>query len=173
MGISSTYLAMIGQSRAGVIGSTLIGTQTLAVGASRITFTSVPAYRVYMVVFQGSTGGDSNIGLQFNGDTAANYQYQQVYASHTTLSAYRYTGETYCKIGNGDTGVNTTTVAYLFVGSATKMKTCLAQSDKFNANAIFAYATWNNTADLVTQISLYAEVGGFEAGAVASLYGVV
>lgn len=66
---------------------TFISQQVLGAAAASVTFSSIPqTYEDLVIVFNGrgtDAGADVAIRLQFNGDTAANYDYEQAFFQNT------------------------------------------------------------------------------------------
>ena len=87
---------------------TLIASSILSTTASSIDFTSIPAtYTDLLVKYSARTNRaniNSDVYLQFNGDTAANYSYRRIYGDGSTANSDSLSSNAkggFCGIANG------------------------------------------------------------------------
>ena len=157
-----------------------IATQTLASAASSITFSSIAAsWTDLRLVFvdKGATGSPFAI-MQYNGDTATNYSYTDLYGSGTAAGSARATSS--ARIAINDWGNPTTTIPQLsnidiFSYAGSTFKTCLINTSNDNNGSGYTenrVGLWRSTA-AITSIVLTASSGGnFAIGTTATLYGI-
>ncbi|MCA1593036.1 MAG: hypothetical protein LC754_10380 [Acidobacteria bacterium] len=171
---------------------TLISEQILAAAANSVTFSAIPqTYRnlqLFMSVKTADTaGGNDDVAIQFNGDTAANYAHQRTWTTSNS-----YTGST----GNGETGAVMASVmtsytgtgvpanyfseVQAYIGSYTatdRIKAVRAQCDFVTTMASGIYlldgvAFWLNAA-AINAMKIYTTGGSnFVAGSKFQLYGI-
>jgi hypothetical protein len=156
---------------------TALATVTLGGSDSSITFASIPAtYRDLILVINGSTTGNADYGLRFNGDSGANYSF--VYmggngssaasgsntANQIVLDAYFWRSSEI-----------STNIAQVMDYSATdKHKTVLSRNNVAGGGVDAFASRWANTA-AITSVEVFIATGGqsFATGTTLSLYGVI
>ena len=158
----------------------LIQTTTLSTSASAVVFSSIPATFTDLVISSRAfTSTNTQVDLQFNGDTSTNYNYGVWDVPATgTASAPNVRSATAIQInawsvntGNTD-NPSVANVNIFDYANATTYKTLLTRSFSTNIagnSCIDVFTgTWRSTA-AVTSISLAST---FVAGTVISLYGI-
>lgn len=165
-----------------------LGDVTLGASTTNITFSSIPSgYRALKIEIQARTdnaGALDNIALQFNGDTAANYDQESLTGNNVTASAVNVVGQTFVLVGATPSAGATrasiagaSTVTIPNYSSTTFEKSFHAENisvDSTAANGIarITGGSWRNTA-AITSIKLFPQAGtNFVTGTRATLYGV-
>ena len=160
-------------------GFTLIeDTGPLASPAASITFntglTDYTKFRLTLYVIKDGSAGVAQ--LRINGDTGANYAWQQLKANSTTASGARSTGNTSYHIANTSL---TASLPALFTCEVSKPLSTTPGRITSSASVMVSSAIefvsqsgeWNNTADLISSISILASAGDFAANTRAVLEG--
>lgn len=162
----------------------LISEQTPS-GTATVSFTSIPAtYRDLVVIVRGraaATAVASSIGLQFNGDTGANYFRQRLTGNNATASAAIAVAVTSMDIGNilaatatANFASGTEITIYDYRGT-TFTKVAFSQMTYPETAAAAGQFVeirsggWNNT-NAITQVDVICG-SNFVSGSVVSLYG--
>jgi len=152
---------------------TPLATVTVAIAATSITFSNIPAtYRDLVLVANYSTPIGSSSQIQFNSDTGSNYSTVSMRGDGSSVNSALFT-TSFIQPSNGTGEAGGTRNMYrlqLMDYSATdKHKTTLLRMD--NAGHTQAQANrWANTA-AITSIYLYNAT--FSIGSTFSLYGVI
>lgn len=156
-----------------------VGTRTLAAKSTSFDFTGLNGDRdvLYLLSCQvkSDSGNMGETGLRFNNDTGSNYGYQEVYAQNTGITAARYTART-----NINAACNAWTTGYggmanilIFAKSGFNRCTLGSSVQDINGTAIeylnMDGGTWQNTADVINQITLYTGTDKIAAGSVCRL----
>jgi hypothetical protein len=157
-------------------GFTLIEDTVLGSAAASITFSDLGDWTKFRLTLYAIGDGSAKVvSARLNGDTGTNYARQQLGANSTTVAGERVTG---------DTDFNINSVATL---GANQMMLCTLEISKpltttpargtasvaYNSTVVleeFAYE-WNNTADLISSITILSSSGNFAAGSRAVLEG--
>ena len=167
-------------------GLTLIGTQTLAVGAASVTFGSIPQdYKDLVLVW--SLRGDTAVAntdffARLNGDTGANYDYEFVHWFATGSSINQSTGQTAGRIASITAGSATASHASVgrleipnytdttfFKGAFSDFFSSLGTGGFSQGRGLYGF-NWRSTA-AVTSITVFPSAGNIIAGSTVSLYG--
>lgn len=171
-------------------GFTSIATITAAGGESSLTFSSIPQtytdlqLRVFAKdTFTGSASATQSI-IYFNGDTAANYAYHQMYGNGSAVSSTGNSSATSMAIipdfllGTGLTnifGAGIYDIADYRNTSKYKTLKALGGGDwnvsTTNASVGLGSGLWMSTA-AITSITLLKANSGFAAGSIFALYGI-
>jgi len=157
----------------------------LGANAATISFSSIPGtYQTLQIVIQGrltASVADDYFYIQFNGDTGANYDNQQLFADQGTASAAVQTGQTKARCGTmtgatGPTngaGVNIMTIP--FYANTTFTKTLRSSGAEKYSSVNFPLnefaVRWNSTS-AITSITFLLSSGNFLSGSRATLYGM-
>ena len=157
-----------------------IATQTLASAASSITFSSIAASwtDLRLVIVPIATGAsDYNLFMRFNGDTASNYSYTNLYGTGTSAGSAG-TSSTSINLIFGSLGFKTTPslwTADIFSYAGSTYKTALTTgSNDLNGsgNTVRTVGLWRSTA-AITSLVLSTDSGNnFASGTIATLYGI-
>lgn len=170
------------------LGSVRIADTTLGAPTTNITFSGISGtFKSLMIVFQGRSdrAAVSDVAvLQFNGDTGANYDAQNVQGSNVTASANSSTGGTVAGFGQiPGTGVTRANIAASititipnYANTSFEKSFCglggFADSTAANNIVELRCSSWRNTA-AITSIKLFPNVGtNFTTGTRATLYGL-
>ena len=160
-------------------GFTLIEDQVLGSAAASITFnTGLSGYTKFRLTLYVIGGAASNIRgwLRLNGDSGANYAYQYIAAGDTVVAPARSTGQAQIVIA-GPSEISPATAATIAVEVQKPTSTVPARISagaSYYPGAISMTITegeWNNTADLISSISIITSVGDFAANTRAVLEG--
>ncbi len=173
----------------GATGSmSLIAESILSADAADVTFSAIPqTFSHLMIVLNGrGTSATSVVGvaMQFNGDTAANYDSQTIVGANTTLTGAALQAQTSTRIGIiPDSSATRSTQAGMCkalipaYAGATYEKQWAAESAQMystTAGTRYAYSIsggWRS-ASPITSIRVFPEANNFKAGTVVSLYGI-
>jgi len=162
--------------------SVLVGT------TASVTFSSIPAtyrnLRLYVLCRSDTAGVQTNLFMQFNGDTAANYDYQEMAGQQAATAAV----ESLAQIGipmrempaAGTTASHPAifTIDIPWYASTTFLKLSINQSSWSNGTATGSLVTrnamgrWRSSA-AITSIRLVPGAGSFIAGSSFALYGFI
>lgn len=175
-GAGTTYTAQTPSS-----GMALISNQVLASPAATVTFSSIPqTFTNLKLVIQASastTAGFNALLLQFNGDTAAHYQWQELFGAAGSPGASTSGGlVTSVQLGN----LSDTTSS--IIGGATEITVPNYAGTVFNKSllsftqgdqtAVMSVGGWSSTAALTQIQFLLGSAGNFVTGSTFSLYGM-
>jgi hypothetical protein len=157
---------------------TPLATVTLGGSDASITFASIPAtYRDLILVINGSTTGNADFGLRFNGDSGANYSFVYMGGNGSGTASGANSGETQVVLDAyfWRSTERSNLVAQIMDYSATdKHKTVLSRNS-VASGGVDAFANrWANTA-AITSVEVRVSTGGqsFATGTTLSLYGVI
>lgn len=167
---------------------TLISSSTLGSNQTSVTFSSIPSTYTDLVLIMSVRAANSSGNptmsplIRFNGDTATNYSYTELYTSNgTSAASFRASSQT-----AGDTTFNgTTTTANTFSNTELYIPNYTVSANKpfsmytvaeNNATAGYIYTgaeLWRNTAT-INSIALvsYNGVESFATGSSFYLYGI-
>jgi hypothetical protein len=155
-----------------------IATQTLGSAASSITFSSIPStYTDLRLVFSGTAVGGGNFLVQYNGDTATNYSFTELYGTGSSASSTFGTTQSSINLTQAG-GMPTTTVMMafdIFSYASSINKTCLAtySNDENGSGTVeFTVGLWRSTA-AITSIKIFPSSSyGFVSNTTATLWGI-
>lgn len=154
---------------------------TLALDTATIALPIVGGFRNFMLLGSGRVSEAAAIGsvnARFNGDTAANYDFGDLYQTNTTVEGFYNPGETYVRVGwfpGTSTSANYvgafTTYLYNYNSSAYKQtSTQYVTATQSTMESGVMHGIWKNTSK-VTSMLLHC-TGNFIAGSSFSLYGI-
>lgn len=172
-----------GSSATSQIAKTVLGSP-----AATISFTSIPnTFNQLKIYFEGASSvvaTTDTVYVQFNGDTATNYNYEAVLGTATTASAAQAAATTQVHCGAitgstgpaGESGPLTLEIPFYAGTTFRKHGLCLTGNEASdtvgNFFSVFAWFTWKSTA-AINQITLGLTSGAnFITGSSAALYGV-
>jgi hypothetical protein len=154
--------------------------QKLAAPASSVTFSAVPAgyTSLRLTGYIASVASSGNIELQFNGDTAAHYDWEVLYGGGQAPVSAAANATTYARVGYmSSTAVAPTAFDAVIVGYSlgvgyTVGRCTTARWDNFSNLAFSEFYTfdWRSSA-VVTSLTITA-AGNMGTGTTFSLYGV-
>ena len=157
---------------------TLIEDTVLGSPAASITFnTSLTSYTKFrLTIYAIKDGVAGSIYVRLNGDTGNNYARQYVLAEGTTVAGGRANGDNGMKLAAGF-AANGTAIDTLEISKPlTTTPARVTRSTAFIRTTVgitleeLVYE-WNNTADLISSISILASAGDFAANTRAVLEG--
>jgi hypothetical protein len=152
-------------------------------GAASVTFSGIPStYKHLQVRVLGRDTIESagDLRWQFNGDTALNYSFHELYANGSTASSFGYGGTGYGNLSNWASFLSQTnqfSAAILDItdyADTTKYKTGRVIGGRNNNGSgtiELASMSWRNTA-AVSSIYFYLTAGNFAEYSQFTLYGV-
>lgn len=154
-----------------------IATTTLGSAASSITFSSISsAYTDLRLVWVGSTSSATFIRMQLNSDTATNYSTTYLNGNGTTAASLNSVNSSNMAQNSAATTIGNkcmiTSDWFSYAGSTykTALNTWIndVNGSGLVENKVFL---WRSTAAIST-IYLYLSAGNFEAGTIATIYGI-
>jgi hypothetical protein len=156
--------------------------------ATDVTFSSIPStYRDIEIRVRGrGTTAATLIGvfMQFNGDTAANYDWEGTQSNNTTTASFNGNATTGVQLGNLAAASATASTADFLVATVADyrgttfrkaghsrgtIRTTTTASGAFNES----FAFWWRSTSAITSVKVYPTAGGFVDGSVVSLYGLM
>jgi len=165
-------------------GLKLIEEQLLGAPAASFDFLTIPQYYMHLkIIYQGRGDLAANtdpVYLRFNNDSGNNYDTEaNLVGVGGTIESF---GISYMKCGDIVAGSGTADLSNQGViwinnySGAVFHKTCsvVSQMKYQNAAPIYSYQNsgfWRNTV-AITRITIYTDVGDFDTGSIASLYGL-
>jgi hypothetical protein len=159
----------------------LIASTTLSSTAADVTFSSLGSYTDIRVEVSCQTSEASNIGLQFNGDTATNYDWVSLNGRSEGGSPVSAKASNAASLSiNWYTASVTNAWAKIFVDimsyrNSTR-KTILSRAITTSGNSTFSgneliAGTWRSTS-AITSIKVISGGGTFNVGTTITLYGI-
>lgn len=169
------------------VGGLALITETVTSGsAANVPFSSIPAiYRDLEIRVRGrgtTAAALVGINLQFNGDTGANYDWEDTQSNNVTTASFNNNAVTLALIGNIAAASATANVADFLVAqvgdyrgttfqkaglSRGTIRTSTAAAGAFNESFSF---WWRSTA-AINAVKVFPSAGAFVDGSVVSLYG--
>jgi hypothetical protein len=157
-----------------------IASQTLTSAASSVTFSSIPttlggkALRdLILVVDWLGSGGNSNAGLRFNGDTSTNYPF--VFMRGTGSSSSSSFSSSATAILGGHVATTTRRALTVFqimdYAQTNKHKAVLLRGHRADGQVEAVAGKWINTA-ATNQLTIVTTSNSYAAGSTFSLYGI-
>jgi len=149
---------------------TLIEEKTLAVDATTMVFSAIPAYDNYYLTGQWF-GTVSTYGyLRLNADTGANYGWQNLVANGAVISASNASATTHMIQGPLDDTV--LSEVNISISNQAAYRKTISSTCGCRLESYWSSGEWRNTADLITSITLFTGGGDFKAGTSISLFGL-
>ena len=132
---------------------------------------------LYMLSYIGVDNG-SGVGqhmLRLNGDSSANYGYQQLVGVNTVVQAGRSTIQDKFEIGYTNASYPTTFSQTLLYSASGNERPCITTSAKLMGGTTASYMnlfgqSWNNTSSNITSMTVAAQSNSFKQGTSISLY---
>ena len=144
---------------------TPIATQTLATGASSVTFSSIPqTYTDLVLVTQEYTTGTPTaygISVQFNGDTGSNYSNTLVSGNGSSAASSRATNKIGAWIGYESYSANWTNIVTNIqnYSNSTTYKTLITRSSVASNYVAAGTSLWRNTGAISSITVLSTDFG--------------
>lgn len=155
----------------------LIETQTISGTDTSLTFSTIPTdFRDLEIVYFGKSTGSQDLTLRFNGDTSANYDWQRLLVSNTSVSGLESLAATSMAVGiTGAVASSGRILIPSFQQTAYQHSVTASASAKLSAVAggltIRNFAGFWRTTGAITSITLIAGSTSPLTGSVFSLYG--
>jgi len=158
---------------------TLINSTTLSTAAASVTFSSIPGtYTDLVLVITGKgTGGDgdTNLYLQFNGDTGSNYSATRIKGDGSSATSARITSQT--SIASNPAWYLRSSTDYVGIiniqdySNSSTYKTVLSRHNN-NGQAVLAeVGLWRSTS-AITSVVASTGPNNFATGSTFKLYGI-
>ena len=156
---------------------TLIASNTLSSAAATVTFSSIPATYIdlVLVINYGVTSNLYAPRIRFNSDTGANYSDTIVSGNGTTATSERHSGAT--SISGSSTGVtnillqNVSTLSVMDYSNTTTYKTLTGRNSAPGNEASAFVGLWRNTS-AINSITILVGAGDLMSGSTFKLYGI-
>lgn len=160
-----------------------LANETLTGADADLDFTSIPAHWSHLVLKvsgQNDGAGESNTRLRFNGDTGANYDWQQVQGVAAAASAGESIADSFINIGNTPAAtagyLGQMYVVIFDYASTTLHKGIIAVSGRKQGTAsgnltVRATVGWWRNAAAINRITVSPAAGNLTAGSRATLEG--
>jgi len=164
---------------------TLLETITVgAAGASSVTFNSIPGTGytdlVLKVSARGTATGLPDVRMQFNGDTASNYQARELYGDGAIAQSNTYTTtDAHFQMNGSSTTASTFTNSEIYIPNYTSSNQKSLSGDAVNENnsastsvqARLVAWKWSGTV-AINSITISTNTGNYAEHSTFSLYGV-
>lgn len=149
----------------------------LTTAQAAISFGSIPqTYRHLLLVLQAQAGASSsNPALQFNGDTAANYSWSDIYSSGTSVVTSSAASATALICGYGGTSNTAPSVAFVIIhnyAQITMYKLASALATNSTPGMALFGGIWKSTAAISSLSIIDSNAQAFQPGTLVSLYGL-
>src|ERR1700722_11671924 len=162
-------------------GQQLISSHILGATAATITFSAIPQtynnLRLVIQTYSDVAGINANsVSAQYNGDTGANYYFNEIYAttSISVGSAYSGAGQASARYGNVNQSENNPIIAAMTVDIPNYTGTIFTKASLGSSFCalywLYCGAVWTGTA-AITSITLLLDSGNFAVGSSFYLYG--
>jgi hypothetical protein len=142
---------------------------------SSVTFSSISGvYRDLVLIASGFTAAQSEVRMQFNDDTGANYSNLNMYGSGSGTASTSSSGAGFINHSVINWYVDDpASVIYQIMDYATtdKHKSMLTRQNRYGQGTAMHISRWASTS-AITKIKLYAQSSTFVAGTTFTLYGV-
>ena len=165
-------------------GPILLAESTVGVGgAASITFSSIPQiYRGLLVTFSAlSDSGVVAVNVRFNGDATANYDWERLIATATTLTGGEAIGASSLRIGSMANVAGAFSSAEARISEYTRtdrQKVVIAHGARIAGNATGNIiierdtGTWRTTGSAITSVTFIPDSGNFAQDSVFRLFGL-
>ena len=157
---------------------TPIATTTLGSAVASYTFTSIPSTYTDLVLISSMQTSIANDAarLEFNGDTASNYSFTQLYGNGSTATSNRATSQTAGRFANdcpNSTYFGTYVTQIQNYSNATTFKTMISRGNAANQSLQTFVTLWRKTPEAITSMKIAPESGGtLLTGSTFTLYGI-
>jgi hypothetical protein len=150
-----------------------LATLTLGSTASTVTFSSiVGTYKdLRLVVSATNSTTSTNLRIQYNSDTGANYAYVLMNGDGSATSSTNNLAIAYALSGENYVAESMQTIDILDYSATDKHKTALVRNNRPAGGVTATVTRWANTA-AITSFIVYPGASTFAAGSTFTLYGV-
>ena len=156
----------------------LIESQTLSSGISSVTFSSIPAtYMDLIIVMRAKCAtADANISLQFNADTASNYSYTFLDGNGSAAFTSRGTNQTSGAVDNYgqiQQNFNSNDIINIFdYSNTTTYKTYTSRANNGGTGIDAIVGLWRSTSAINSVKLICSGSRNFDIGSTFKLYGI-
>ena len=132
----------------------------------------ITGYTDLVVVVNGSISStNSDIGWQFNSDTASNYSQTSMYGTGSAAASDRGS-TTFVRLGRLSTSNSTSIINFQNYSNTTTYKTSLARGNAADALVITNVGLWRSTAAITSITATVASGANFTVGSTFTVYGI-
>jgi len=146
-----------------------LATTTLSSAASSVTFSSLPSYRDYIVVVNGTASATDNVYIEANLDATSNYPAVSMYGDSGGAGSGTGTNTGF-NAGRFQTSPSMLICQIMDAGASDKHTTALARYGSPTTFVTAAASRWQNTA-VITSLKV-KHSGTFSSGTTFSLFGI-
>ena len=137
-----------------------------------LDLTGITGYTDLVVVVNGSISStNSDIGWQFNSDTASNYSQTSLYGTGSAAASDRGSS-TFVRLGRLSTSNSTSIINFQNYSNTTTYKTSLARGNAADALVITNVGLWRSTAAITSITATVASGANFTVGTTFTAYGI-
>jgi hypothetical protein len=155
-----------------------IATQTVAVAASSVTFSSIPStYTDLRIVIVPTALTSDNFAFRFNSDSGTNYSQTRLAANGSTVTSSRTTSQTELQLTSsfniGTTPTMRTLDVFSYTGSTFKTMFIEETADTNGAGGLNKRVGLYRSTSAINSINFFAQgVASFAIGSTFTLYGI-
>jgi hypothetical protein len=147
--------------------------------SSSVTFSNIDQRYTDLILITSSTNDTgstaSNIAIQVNGDTGANYSTTNLYGDGSGAASARNTNDVQMYApwtGGGSNGIITNSIVqFMNYSNTTTYKTVLSRYNNSSAEVVAAVNLWRSTS-AINSIVINAGARGYKIGSTFDLYGI-
>lgn len=151
---------------------TPLATYTVPSATASYTFTSIPStYTDLILIAVGTQSTTSDLWIQFNGDTASNYDKQLLYGTGSAVGAASYTNATQIGVAYQQGNQATTIINVMNYKNTTTFKSVLARGSDSSLNVNTNAGTWRSTS-AINSIKVFPAAANLNSGFTLTLYGI-
>jgi hypothetical protein len=154
-----------------------IATQTLGSNALSLTFSSIPStYTDLVVAYSAKSTSDSDMTMQFNGDTGSNYSNINLSGTGTTALSAINSNQTkiFCDSYGAvlTTNYNATILHIMNYANTTTYKTILSRSSNADLGVDAIVGLWRSTAAINSITLDLLGASSIVTGSIFTIYGI-
>jgi hypothetical protein len=160
---------------------TPIATTTLGSAQSSVTLNSFSGYTDIVIIgsVKLTSGANSSMGFQVNGDTGSNYSYTYVRGDGSTTESGRGTSRTYGNFSGGNFRVADSSNNYsplifnmMNYANTSTYKTFLNRGNDASLGGVGASVSLWRSTSAITSITIFPFAGSIDTGSTFTLYGI-
>jgi hypothetical protein len=155
-----------------------IATNTLGSATATVSFSSIAATYTDLVLVVSHLGtlATAEAKIQFNGDTATNYSWTQLYGNGTSAASYRASSVSSIPLLPNEASSTTVPSAIIVniqnYANATTFKTVIYRGSVTSLATSANVGLWRKTPEAINSITVFTPVSTFAAGSTFTLYGI-
>lgn len=158
----------------------VISSQTLNSDTATVTFNSIPATYTDLVLKMTlrttNSTNDCDVAVRFNGDTGANYAWNQMYATSGGIGGNSTTTATSLLAGNivgggSYLGYVPLEMNIFNYAQTTMYKGTLHQGCNAHRTVVYLAGNWRNT-NAISSITISIQSGDIASGSILTIYGI-